>query len=183
MTRILRFSDPATATASLPRTATARRVIVFSVAGQIYAIDLEEVREIVPLPLLTRPPGLPSMLAGFLNLAGSAIPVVRLDRLFGLPQQVPGLYTPLLILSNSDYRVALLVEKVHEIAFVAPENIVPVQENHALNDCAEGVTMLHEQMVLLLSAERLLLEKEQHCLAELQALEQKRLDDVQGASP
>lgn len=183
MTRTLRSPEPATVTEISSRPASARRVIVFSVAGQAYALALKEVREIVPLPLLARSPGLPSVLAGFLNLAGSAIPVVRLDRLFGLPPQPFGLYTPLLILANDDYRAALLVEKVNEIAFVAPEAIVPVRENHALNDCAEGVTTLHNRMVILLSAERLLLEKEQQCLAELQALEQKRLDDWEGASP
>lgn len=183
MSRTLRSPEPLTAKVPLTPSASSRRVIVFSVCGQGYALALNEVREIVPLPLLTRSPGLPSVLAGFLNLAGSALPVVRLDRLFELPEQTPGLYTPLLILANADSRMALLVEKVSEITSVVPENIVPVGESQALNDCAEGLTMLHGRMVLLLSAERLLLEKEKQCLAELQAREQKRLEDWEGAIP
>src|SRR5687768_5370192 len=89
-----------------------RALMVFHLAGQAYGIRLSEVQEIVPLGLLSQPPGLPSMLAGFLNLGGTAIPVVRLDRLFDLPELTPGLYTPLIVLRNPDYRVALIVERV-----------------------------------------------------------------------
>src|SRR4051812_6590060 len=71
-----------------------RRLVVFHLAGQAYALELGAVQEIVLMAALSRPPGLPSMLEGFLNLAGTAIPVVRLDRLFRLPEQMPGMFTP-----------------------------------------------------------------------------------------
>ena len=98
--------------------AAQRRLMVFHLAGQAYALPLRELQEVVPMAELFRPPGLPSVLAGFLNLAGTAIPVLRLDRLFELPEPVLGLYTPLLLLRHPDYQVALLVDKVSEILAV-----------------------------------------------------------------
>ncbi len=71
------------------------------------------VREILPLPRLWRPPGAPGALAGFLNLAGHAVPVVDLAILFGLGQPVTGrqaLYRHLVLLQG-DHPLALLVDR------------------------------------------------------------------------
>jgi purine-binding chemotaxis protein CheW len=161
----------------------ARPYLLFHVAGQAYGLPLGQLREVVPMAELSRPPGLPSLLAGFLNLAGTAVPVLRLDRLFGLPEVVPGLYTPLLVLRGPELPLALLAEQVSRIASVPPEAALPLPAHQAVNDCADGVATLDGRVVVLLSAERLLLEKEQQCLAELQDREQARLRDLEGARP
>jgi purine-binding chemotaxis protein CheW len=158
-------------------------LLVFHLAGQAYALPLGEVREIVPLAALSQSPGLPSVLAGFLNLGGTAVPVVRLDRLFRLPDQATGLYTPLLILRQADPPLALLVEKVSEILTLSNGAVLPLRDGHSFNDCAEGVVTAGERVILLLSAERLLLEKEQQCLAEFQDREQARLRELEEVRP
>jgi purine-binding chemotaxis protein CheW len=137
----------------------------------------------VPLAELSRPPGLPQLLAGFLNRAGVAVAVLRLDRLFGLSEIIPGLHTPLLILRSADPPLALLVERVSRIARLPDDAVLPVPAGESFNDCAEGVATLNGQLVVLLSAERLLLEKESQCLAELQDAEQARLLQLEGPRP
>ena len=87
---------------------------------------------------LSRPPVVPSLLAGFLNLAGIAVPVLRLDRLFGLPDLALGRYTPLVLLRQRECPLALLVERVSRIVAVPEEAILPVPANQAFNDCVEG---------------------------------------------
>jgi purine-binding chemotaxis protein CheW len=156
---------------------------VFQLGGQAYGIALREIQEIVPMAALSRPPGLPSVLAGFLNLGGTAVAVLRLDRLFDLPALTLGRYTPLLLLRNPDSRLALLAEKVSRIHYVAEETIMPVLENQSFNDCVEGVVTVENHVILLLSAERLLLEKEQQILAEFQDREQARLRALEDTSP
>jgi purine-binding chemotaxis protein CheW len=158
-------------------------LVVFHLGGQDYGLPLAEVAEVVPMALLSGPPGLPRVLAGFLNLAGTAVPVLRLDRLFGLPDLVPGLYTPLLVLRNPDGPLALMAEKVSRIVSVPVGAVLPVRANHTFNDCAEGMVLVDGRVVLLLSAGRLLLEKEQQCLAEFQDREQARLRGWEEARP
>jgi chemotaxis signal transduction protein len=51
--------------------------VVFHLSGQLAAIRLENVDRIAPMAQLARPPGLPSPLEGILNLAGTAMPVLR----------------------------------------------------------------------------------------------------------
>ena len=130
---------------------------------------------------LFSPPGSPSLLAGFLDLRGFAIPILHLDRLFGLPEQLPGLYTPLIILRNGDSAVGILVEAVQQI-FEAPEEAFrPLPENNLFHGCATAAVEVNGDMVYLLSAERILLEKERHILAEFQAMAQERLRNLGGA--
>ena len=57
----------------LPKPST---LLLFSVGEQTYALPLPDLQEIVPLAQLSHPPGLPSFVAGFLNLRGTAIPIV-----------------------------------------------------------------------------------------------------------
>jgi purine-binding chemotaxis protein CheW len=168
---------------------TRRQVLVFHLAGQAYALPLEEVQEIVPMAELSRPPGMPSALAGFLNLGGCAVPVLRLDRLFGLREQDIGLYTPLLVLRQVENRVALMVERVSDLRTLPAEAILPVPPDHSFNDCAEGIVLVEgpgnsyhacaDRVVVVLSAGRILLEKEQQHLAELQDREQARLRELE----
>ncbi len=78
-----------------------QNLLIFHSSGLDCAFPLEAVREIVPMAMLSSPPGLPSGLAGFLDLRGTAIPIVRLDRLFDLPEQLPGLHTPMIVLRGA----------------------------------------------------------------------------------
>src|SRR5262245_5514632 len=87
-------------------------VVLFDVAGQQFGLLVVFVREILPMATLSRPPALPSILEGFLNLEGMAIPVVRMDILFGLAKQSLESYSVLIILRGTELPVALLVQRV-----------------------------------------------------------------------
>jgi len=156
----------------------ARQFLELELAGQLYGIPLLEVQELVPMATLSGPPDLPAVLAGFLNLAGEAIPVLRLDRMLRLPEKAAGLYTPLIVLRGLDGRLALMAERVNRIRAVADEAVLPLPESHTFNDCVEGMVTEGDRVLLLLSPGRLLLEKEQQCLAELQDREQVRLREM-----
>lgn len=165
-----------------PRRA-ARQILELEVAGQLYGIPVREVQEIVPMAQLSGPPDLPALLAGFLNLEGEAIPVLRLDRMLRLPGQPAGLYTPLIVLRGLDSRLALMAQRVHRIRTVAEETVLPLPESHTFNDCVDGMVTEGDRVLLLLSPARLLLEKEQQCLAELQDREQARLREMGEVRP
>lgn len=160
-----------------------RRLVVFRLAGQAYGIPLSAVKEIVSMPLLSQPPGLPPILAGFFNLTGTTVAAVRLSRLFATEDQPMGLYTPLLVLQHFGFPWAVIVEKVVGIVPIPESAILPVPENSSLNACAEGMAATDDCHIIILSPERLLLKTEQQRLAELTALEQKRLAELDGGNP
>jgi chemotaxis signal transduction protein len=93
------------------------------------------------------------------------------------------MFTPLLILRNPDYHVALMVDHVSEIVSVTDDAVVSIREDHTFNDCAKGVVTVRDRLVLVLSAERILLEKEGQSLAEFETIEQGRLRALEQTGP
>jgi len=155
-----------------------RVLLVFHLAGRIAAFPLESVERVAPMAELARPPGLPSPVEGILNLAGSAIPVLRLDRLLQLPEQPPGLYSMLIVLKGvSNGRVAMLVDRVSEILSVSESELLLIGKEHSLNACAEAALPAQGRLIHLLSPTRILLEKERETLSEFHVMAQRRLHD------
>lgn len=155
------------------------RVLAFHLADRLYGLPLAAVEQVIPMAALNAPPGMPSVLAGFLCLGGAAVAVVRLDRLFGLPAAEPGLHTPLIVLREGDPRLALRVDRMRGIVAVDESEMLPGCQTLSFNECVAGMFVVDKEPILLLSVERLLLEKEQQCLAEWHALEQVRLDALE----
>ncbi len=149
--------------------------MVFHASGLDCAFPLEQVKEIVPIAMLSTPPGLAPCLAGFLNLRGTAVPILRLDRLFNLPEQRPGLHTPLIILRSANNPAGVLVAAVRRIVSVTKAAFLPLPEKHIFRDCATASIDVSGDMVYLLSPDRMLLASERSLLAELQTMEQERL--------
>lgn len=155
-----------------------RHALVFSVAQHRYAVPSERVHQIVHMAALVSTPGQPSVIEGFLNLRGRAIPVIRLRRLFQLDARAPQIYTPLVIVDSGGLAMALAVDAVEEVADFDDSSIQPLSEGNSPNNCAEAVFNLDGRQVILLSCDLLLLAKERACLTELQAAVDERLGEL-----
>lgn len=151
-------------------------LLVFEIAGQFCGLAVGAVQEIAPMAALARSPGQPRILEGFLNLRGSAIPVVRLDRLFDLAPLPPALHTPIVVLKNG---IAILTDRVIDIVTVAAADLQPIAPDSSFNQCAQSQIVRGSRAIHLLSEERLLLNKERQCVAELQARAQEYLDELE----
>jgi purine-binding chemotaxis protein CheW len=64
----------------------AHEYLTFFVAGEEYALSLQQVREVIPYESVTRVPGVPSPIRGVTNVRGSVVPVVDLAIRFRLPE-------------------------------------------------------------------------------------------------
>ena len=151
---------------------------LFELAGQRFGLRLESVSEIVPMAALSRPPSMPSILEGFLNLRGAALPVLRVAALLGLPPDPRDLHTPLVIVRGGAQRLALLVDRVTGIAALPPDDFLPIAASDSFNGCVDGRLAATEPAVHLLALDRLLLEKEQQILAHFHATETRRLRQI-----
>ena len=155
------------------------RVCLFEVGGHSFGLRLDSVREVVPMAALSRPPSTPGTLEGFLNLRGTAVPVLRVASLLGLPQDPLDLHTPLVIVRRGALPLALLVNRVTDIVSLSSDSLVSISEEDSFNGCVEGRLPMAGTDVHLLSLDRLLLEKEQHALAHFQETENRRLQQLE----
>jgi purine-binding chemotaxis protein CheW len=159
-----------------------RTYVVFRVDGLTCAFAREEVSRVLPLPALGHPPASPSLVEGILDLGGAAIPVLRLDRLFGFEPSPRSAYQHLILLQSAETPLALLVDRATGILSAADDRLAPVSEGETYNGCVSGQISTEAGSIQVLSVGRLLDERERRTLAEFQAMQQRRLAELEAAS-
>jgi purine-binding chemotaxis protein CheW len=159
---------------ALPRESP-RNLLLFRCNGFDCAFPLEAVQEIAPMAWLASPPGLPSGLSGFLDLRGTAVPILRLDRLFDLPEQKPGLHTPLVLLRGVLGPIGILVETVRGVSVVSASQILDLPAGDTLQDFAMATIVLEEGLIHLLSPAMLVSAKEANLLSSHSSMQETRM--------
>jgi purine-binding chemotaxis protein CheW len=115
------------------------------------------------------------MVEGFFRYRGEVMPVLRLDRLLGLPRGGDHIYSHLLLLKGHGQPFALLAERVHDMVTVREGDTLPADPALSFNGCAVAVLPLASRAVTVLAADRLLTETEARLLAGLRAVGEERL--------
>jgi purine-binding chemotaxis protein CheW len=143
--------------------------VLFALTDRICALPRMDVDEILPLPRLWKPPGTPDMLAGMLNLAGEAVPVVSLRALFRLGPALSDIYQHVLRITSPTHGrpLAFLVDRVLDV--LAADELNPVHAAETFNGCVVAELPLATGGVAhVLATERILLEEERVRLAGIQ---------------
>ena len=124
------------------------------------------------------PPGLPSALEGVLDLEGTAIPVLRLDRLFRLPAQRVALYSMLIVLRIPEgQRIAVLVDRTIGVVTAPEGELRSIGDEDSFNGCSRQTATIGDRILHILSPVRILLTRERETLLEFRAMAQQRLGE------
>jgi chemotaxis signal transduction protein len=153
-------------------------LLVFQIARHACALETGAVGEVLLMPALVQSPARAALLDGFFNLRGTAVPLLPLGALFGLPAAEPELYTPIIVIGAGRRPVAIRVDRIDQVAEVSPVEIQRYAMDDSLNGCAEGQFRLEGRDVVVLSADRLLLREELAALEDLRARVEQRMDSV-----
>lgn len=132
----------------------------FRLDGELFAIDVSCVREVIDRTEMTRIPRMPEFMRGVINLRGNVVPVVDLQMKFGIGQVAMTVDTCIVVLEvNMDEEatvVGALVDAVQEVFELGPSQIEPPPKMGArLNtEFIEGMGRLDDEFVILLDADR-----------------------------
>ena len=110
-------------------------VVEFEIGGTLYALDIHLAREIVEMMPITPVPRAPSHVAGIINLRGEITNIIKLNNLFGLPEEEQNNTQKIIVLvsdSMNGSNVGIIVDDVHSVLQVPEEQIV--QMDNALSD-------------------------------------------------
>lgn len=150
-----------------------RQLVVFSVADEIYGVDIHQVKEIIRVPEITRVPRTPEFVEGVLNLRGSVIPVLDLRKRFGFPPGEANNDQRIVVLEMEDQTVGTIVDSVSEVLQIDAADIdspspyvVSVDSQYIA-----GIAKLKEKLIILLDVNRVLSTEERNSMADLASSE------------
>jgi purine-binding chemotaxis protein CheW len=123
------LSSPQPQQTAIQPAGPAVRVCLISLAGELFAIDLRNVREVFEVDTITPVPAMPQALAGVANLRGTVVPIVDLRAMLGLPQT--GSLPFAVVIRHGGQQVGLLVDRVPEIRTVQRDEILPAPSGGA----------------------------------------------------
>lgn len=164
MTAIVQRKDVAN---TLPAETTASGVeaeqyLTFMLAGEVFAIGILAIKEIIEYGTLTSVPMMPACVRGVINLRGAVVPVVDLQRRFGRPSSPVTKRSCIVIveLASGGERqvIGVVVDAVNAVLDMRPEDIEPAPSfgTHLRAEFIAGMGKVDGRFVILLNTTHVL---------------------------
>jgi purine-binding chemotaxis protein CheW len=104
------------------KSAGSSRVCLITLGGELFAIDLRQVREVFELESITPVPGMPTSLVGVANLRGAIIPLLDLRLSVGVSISTAPRYA--IVVRYGSHQVGLLIDDVPEIRTISSDDML-----------------------------------------------------------
>ncbi|HET7583409.1 MAG TPA: chemotaxis protein CheW [Gemmatimonadaceae bacterium] len=155
MTSILPIDDPDAVRAQSLRAALTAgsgrsEVLSFHVGGELFALDLASVEEVVELPEIHPLPHAPDAMLGALRLRRRLIPAYTPASLLGVTNSRP---RAVLVLRHEERRVAVAIDDVDDVLVVNAHDVRRPPTAEGVDSMLVGVTVYRDRLVSLLDAE------------------------------
>ena len=136
------------------------QLVVFNVGKEVYGVDTSRVQEIIRMQSITHVPGAPEFVEGVINLRGKIIPVIELDRRFGLSGSEPSKARRIVVVETEGQVVGMVVDAVSEVLRIPVDCIDPPSPLVAGVDSEyiRGIAKLEGELIILLQLDKVLLK-------------------------
>ena len=123
--------------------------MLFRLGDRLYGIDLEAVREILPVRRATRLPGSPAYVAGLINVRGTIVTVIDLGaRLDGNSSlAVDG---SVMLVEHRQKTVGIAVAEVKDVMMLPAESIEHTTEGDGADASIVGLGRMDDKVVIIL---------------------------------
>jgi purine-binding chemotaxis protein CheW len=107
------------------------RYLTFTLRGELYALDILQITEIIEYRPLTVVPMMPPHVRGVLNLRGQVLPVIDLAARFGQPTTTVARRTGIIVLQAQHHTdrpgqaIGIMVDSVNKVVHLPAADIEP----------------------------------------------------------
>ena len=150
----------------------ATQYLTFMVAGEMFALPIAGIKEIVEFREPTVVPMMPAFIRGVINLRGKVIPVLDLRLKFGLPPVASNSQTVIIVVQiagrGNSSTMGVLVDEVLEVRAIAAPDIEPAASLQGQLDAEFilGVGKVEKRVLFLLDIDRILNPQEKRAVGE-----------------
>ncbi len=136
--------------------------LTFLLGGEMFAIGILNIKEIIEYGSLTEVPMMPEFIRGVINLRGAVVPVVDLSARFGRKRTEVTRRTCIVIIEvetdEEKHDVGLVVDSVSEVLEIAADEIEPAPSfgTRIRADFIRGMGKVNGKFVIILSVNNVL---------------------------
>jgi len=147
------------------------QLVIFELANEVYGVDIGRVQEIIRMTSITRLPRAPEFVEGVINLRGKVIPVVDLNKRFGLAQGERTKASRIVVVDVSDHTIGMVVDAVSEVLRVPANAIEPPSPvvTTIESDYIRGIAKVENRLIILLDLDKVLSWEEKKKLRDVAA--------------
>lgn len=132
------------------------QLVVFQLNDQQYALPINETQEIIRMAEVTRLPNTNYYIEGIINLRGTILPVISLNRRLGLPETEQNEDTRIIVVENKGNKVGMIVDSVLEVGRYTESEVEPPNMIGDNVDFLRGVVKKDDQLWLLINLDTVL---------------------------
>lgn len=147
--------------------------LTFMLGGEVFAVGILPIKEIVEYEQPTDVPMMPSFIRGVINLRGAVVPVVDLARRFGRASAPVTKKTCIVIVETmveaERHIIGIVVDAVNEVLEIPHGEIEPPPAfgTSVRTDFIEGMGKVKGRFVIILKVDRVLSVEEMESLARV----------------
>ncbi len=147
------------------------QLVIFTIAGENYGVDIGSVESIVKMQAITTIPHSLPCVEGITNLRGVVLPVINLRSRFSMPAHEADKNTRIVIALSGTYKVGMIVDSVSEVLRIQDQEIEPPPPMVTTVDSSyiTGIAKLGGRLIIILNLSRILSVDEQAQLQQVVA--------------
>jgi purine-binding chemotaxis protein CheW len=145
--------------------------LTFLQRGEMFAIGILGIKEIIEYANLTTVPLMPKFISGVINIRGAVVPVIDLSARFGRETAVTTRRSCIVIIEtvndNEKMDIGIIVDSVSEVLEILPADIEPAPRfgTNIRADFISGMGKVNDKFVIILDISRVLSVNEMSSLA------------------
>lgn len=149
-----------------------RQYLTFTLADEQYAVNVNEVKEVLEFTTVTRVPRTPEFMRGVINLRGSVVPVIDLRLKFGMEAGEKTIDTSIVVLEvdvgGTALTVGALTDSVQEVISLADEAVEPPPRVGASisTEFIRGLGKYEDRFIILLNIDKVFSDEEFNAVVE-----------------
>ena len=152
--------------------AKAGKYLTFTLASEIYGLEILKVQEIIQMQDITVVPNMPKFIRGVINLRGKVIPVVELRSKFTLETTEDTETTCIIVVqvrsSGGELTMGIIVDEVSEVLDIPASSLeeAPSFGGDVDTEFIRGMGKIDKKVVMLLDIDKVLSDDEVEMIAQ-----------------
>jgi purine-binding chemotaxis protein CheW len=143
------------------------QLIVFKLGKEEYGLAIDQIKEVVLTPNITRMPQTPAYIKGVANIRGNIIAILDLEEKFGITdksseQHKSGNYT--LVVASEEYKIGILVREVPNTLSVSKadidETVNIVHDEKQEGNYIKGIVKVNSRLIILIDVYQIMSRQE-----------------------